>query len=135
MSFPDITGESDFQPVEDQIENNNNNDFNNFMNMDNKADMGPSSTALPELDYNTMGEIDEEEQKRIEERKKEEEERRKKIEEKINYELQIKNENREKAVKFMNEFEEYIIYIINIDKGIKILKIEKMKIWKMKNNF
>ena len=49
--------------------------------------------------------IDEEEAQRMEARKLEEEERRKKIEEKINYELNQKNQLREEARKFMDEWE------------------------------
>jgi hypothetical protein len=64
-----------------------NNAQNNFMNM-----------------YNMNNEIDEEEQKRINQRQEEANERRKKIEEKINYELKKKEELREKAVKYLNDF-------------------------------
>lgn len=49
--------------------------------------------------------LDEEEQKRIEARKQEEDERRKKIEEKINYELRQKEEIKDQARKYMEEYE------------------------------
>ena len=50
--------------------------------------------------------LSEEEQKRIEARKLEEDERRKKIEEKINLELKLKNELKEKASAFLVDFEQ-----------------------------
>lgn len=109
MSFPDLNNDNEFTPAEDENQNDNN-IYDNFMQMNNPINMA-SSDMTPTMGFSDKTqEIDEEEQKRIEARKQEEDERRKKIEEKINYELNVKTELREKAVQYVNEFEEYIYY-------------------------
>lgn len=48
--------------------------------------------------------FDENEQRRFEQRELEETERRRKITEKMELELKLKADNRERAIEFMNEF-------------------------------
>lgn len=105
MSFPDISPQEDeFQTVDDTIQNQN----NNFNPMDMPQTIEGNDNFSPIMDFNNnpQPEIDEEEQKRIQDRENEEKERRKKIEEKMELEIKLKNENREKAMEFIQQFEE-----------------------------
>ena len=78
-------------------------DLNNNINIDSMPEINNAQNNFMNM-YNMNNEIDEEEQKRINQRQEEANERRKKIEEKINYELKKKEELREKAVKYLNDF-------------------------------
>ena len=93
--FPsENTNMENFIPMKEQEDNI---DFNQNIN--------PESNNMNMMDMNNMNyEIDEEEQKRINDRQEEANERRKKIEEKRNYELKKKEELREKAVEYLNDF-------------------------------
>ena len=111
MSFPDFTNQEDpfqnpeqpgvgehenqneFSPIED-----NQNQFTRLEN--NQSDIPPK-----EGNKSSIPEIDEEEQKRLEQRMLEENERRQKITAKMELELKLKNEKREEAIAFINEFE------------------------------
>lgn len=110
MSFPDIgTQDNEFQMADDA----NNLGFN-FGPSDEQPNTQEEKKDSPIMDFmgynnnnpmNNPEEFDEEEQQRIAARNAEAEERRKKIEEKMELELKAKNENREKAIQFMNDFE------------------------------
>lgn len=85
--------------------------------MDNQgpSDMNDFKQPFPSNDMNTMNDMmnagpsnepfDEEEAQRIQDRQREENERRQKIEEKINLELKQKNELREQAKAYFDEWE------------------------------
>lgn len=104
MSFPDVlTQDNEFQMAD---EGNFGNNFGQMEDQTNKVEEKKGAPIMDFMGYNNnQEEFDEEEQQRIEARKAEAEERRKKIEEKMELELKLKNENREKAIQFMNEFE------------------------------
>ena len=80
--------------------NNNNTNINNDPFQSNPQVQNVFEQVQP------IEQIDEEEMKRQQDRLNEENERRKKIEEKHSIELSKKNELREKAVEYINEFEE-----------------------------
>ena len=98
--------------------NNQNNDFiqndfiqNDFINSNEKSQNTLENNQNNMFDMNNINNFElqnlsEEEQKRIEARKVEADERRKKIEEKINLELKLKNELKEKASAFLVDFEQ-----------------------------
>ena len=67
---------------------------------------GENNNSFPQVVQSPVEQIDEAEMQRQQDRMKEENERRQKIEEKITLELQKKNELKEKAMQFINEFEE-----------------------------
>ena len=123
MSSPDfIAQESQFHPTESyRIENkqNPNNQQNNFNQLEYLS--GDPSTPLQGVSMGmgrenkirnetssyigeTHAVFDENEQRRFEQRELEETERRRKITEKMELELKLKADNRERAIKFMNEF-------------------------------
>lgn len=83
--------------------NTNNNNVNN-----NNDPFTPQTTqnVFEQVQPQPIEQIDEEEMKRQQDRLNEENERRKKIEEKHSIELSKKNELREKAVEYINDFEE-----------------------------
>ena len=98
MSFPDLTNQEDpFQAVEQQSNNeiNPQGDFSPFQDNQN---MQTANVIEPQ--------VDEEEIKRQEQRMAEENERRQKIAAKQEMEMKMKNERREEAMKFINEFEQ-----------------------------
>ena len=98
MSFPDLTNQEDpFQNVEQQRSNDINpqGDFSPFQDNQN---MQTANIIEPQ--------VDEEEIKRQEQRMAEENERRQKIADKQEMEMKMKNERREEAMKFINEFEQ-----------------------------
>lgn len=100
MSFPDVSNQEDpFSEVQEGAENIEKKEQEDFTPIQDE----PQSTAQPEM--MTTNVIDEEEQERINKRNEEEAERRKKITEKMDLELKVKNERREKAVEFLNDFE------------------------------
>ena len=86
--------------TEPQTTNNNNTNINNDPFQSNPQVQNVFEQVQP------IEQIDEEEMKRQQDRLNEENERRKKIEEKHSIELSKKNELREKAVEYINEFEE-----------------------------
>ena len=86
--------------TEPQSTNNNNPNINNDPFQSNPQVQNVFEQVQP------IEQIDEEEMKRQQDRLNEENERRKKIEEKHSIELSKKNELREKAVEYINEFEE-----------------------------
>ena len=96
------------------IQNNNDfiqNDFNNIEEQGNFQNVTENEQKNVFEKNNYIGgfdvqEISEEEKKRMEARELEENERRKKIEEKINLELKLKNEIKEKASAYLLEFEQ-----------------------------
>ncbi len=88
----ETTNMENFIPLNDQQDNLNINE-NNF----------PPSIAMNMMINSNV--LNEEEQKKLEEREKEQIERRKKIKEKIQFELKKKEELREKAVEFLNDFQ------------------------------
>ena len=99
MSFPDLTNQEDpFQSVEEQksSEINPQGAFSPFE--DNQNIQTANNIIEPQLD--------EEEIKRQEQRMAEENERRQKIAAKQEMEMKMKNERREEAMKFINEFEQ-----------------------------
>ena len=79
---------------------------NNNVNNNNNPFQSNSQVTQPVFDQVQSQPIDEEEIKRQQDRLNEENERRKKIEEKHSIELSKKNELREKAVEYINDFEE-----------------------------
>ena len=88
--------------TEPQTTNNNNTNINN-----NPFQSNPQvQNVFEQVQPQPIEQIDEEEMKRQQDRLNEENERRKKIEEKHSIELSKKNELREKAVEYINEFEE-----------------------------
>ena len=88
--------------TEPQTTNNNNTNINNDPFQSNPQVQNVFEQVQPQ----PIEQIDEEEMKRQQDRLNEENERRKKIEEKHSIELSKKNELREKAVEYINEFEE-----------------------------
>ena len=88
--------------TEPQSTNNNNPNINNDPFQSNPQ----VQTVFEQVQSQPIEQIDEEEMKRQQDRLNEENERRKKIEEKHSIELSKKNELREKAVEYINEFEE-----------------------------
>ena len=82
-----------------EVDNTN---FQREINENNIINVDPLSNAV----------FDEEEQKRFEQRQAEENERNRKISEKQELELKLKNELREKAMLYINEFEKYFSSII-----------------------
>ena len=123
MSSPDFMAqESQFHPTESyRIENikNTNNQQNNFNQIEYLS--GDPSTPIQGVSVGMGGEnknrnetssyigethvvFDENEQRRFEQRELEETERRRKITEKMELEIKLKADNRERAIKFMNEF-------------------------------
>ena len=88
--------------TEPQSTNNNNPNINNDPFQSNPQ----VQTVFEQVQPQPIEQIDEEEMKRQQDRLNEENERRKKIEEKHSIELSKKNELREKAVEYINEFEE-----------------------------
>ena len=99
MSFPDLTNQEDpFQSVEEQ----------------NSSEVNPQGAFSPFEDNQNIQtanniiepQLDEEEIKRQEQRMAEENERRQKIAAKQEKEMKMKNERREEAMKFINEFEQ-----------------------------
>ena len=86
--------------TEPQTTNNNNTNINNDPFQSNPQVQNVFEQVQP------IEQIDEEEMKRQQDRLNEENERRKKIEEKHSIELSKKNELREKAVEYINDFEE-----------------------------
>ena len=104
MSFPDVSNQEDpFQAAEDSTHIESSNPPQEPPQEPPQSQSEPFSQPVETPSEQTQ--IDPEEEKRVKERLAEEEERRKKITEKIELELKIKNENREKAVEYMNEFE------------------------------
>ena len=95
-------GGFDFLNNGDQINNDNNQNNNDPFQGENNV---PDNNSFPQV-VQPVEQIDEAEIQRQQDRMKEESERRQKIEEKISIELQKKNELKEKAMQFMNEFEE-----------------------------
>ena len=85
-----------------QVNNDNNQNNNDPFQGENNV---PDNNSFPQV-VQPVEQIDEAEIQRQQDRMKEESERRQKIEEKISIELQKKNELKEKAMQFMNEFEE-----------------------------
>ena len=81
---------------------------NNVINNNDPFQSNPQVTqpAFDQVQSQPIEQIDEEEIKRQQDRLNEENERRKKIEEKHSIELSKKNELREKAVEYINDFEE-----------------------------
>ena len=97
MSFPDLTNQEDqFQNV-DQPQSNEVNPQVAFSPFEDNQNI---QTA------NIEPQVDEEEIKRQEQRMAEENERRQKIAAKQEMEMKMKNERREEAMKFINEFEQ-----------------------------
>lgn len=90
---PDFIVQDD--PFAPSTTNEVDNQFQRETNENNIVNVEPISNAV----------FDEEEQKRFEQRQAEENERNKKIAEKQALELKLKNELREKAMLFINEFE------------------------------
>ena len=88
--------------TEPQTTNNNNTNINNDPFQSNPQVQNVFEQVQPQ----PIEQIDEEEMKRQQDRLNEENERRKKIEEKHSIELSKKNELREKAVEYINDFEE-----------------------------
>ena len=88
--------------TEPQTTNNNNTNINNDPFQSNPQVQNVFEQVQPQ----PIEQIDEEEMKRQQDRLNEENERRKMIEEKHSIELSKKNELREKAVEYINEFEE-----------------------------
>ena len=95
-------GGFDFLNNGDQVNNDNNQNNNDPFQGENNV---PDNNSFPQV-VQPVEQIDEAEIQRQQDRMKEESERRQKIEEKISIELQKKNELKEKAMQFMNEFEE-----------------------------
>ena len=95
-------GGFDFLNNVDQINNDNNQNNNDPFQGENNV---PDNNSFPQV-VQPVEQVDEAEIQRQQDRMKEESERRQKIEEKISIELQKKNELKEKAMQFMNEFEE-----------------------------
>lgn len=85
--------------IPNEVDNTN---FQREINENNNINVDPLSNAV----------FDEEEQKRFEQRQAEENERNRKISEKKELELKLKNELREKAMLYINEFEKYFSSII-----------------------
>ena len=98
---PDFIAQNDpFTPtISNEVDNTN---FQREINENNIINVDPLSNAV----------FDEEEQKRFEQRQAEENERNRKISEKQELELKLKNELREKAMLYINEFEKYFSSII-----------------------
>ena len=92
----------DFLNNGDQVNNDNNQNNNDPFQGENNV---PDNNSFPQV-VQPVEQIDEAEIQRQQDRMKEESERRQKIEEKISIELQKKNELKEKAMQFMNEFKE-----------------------------
>lgn len=91
--------------------NNNNTDFDYTSNIPLGMNSSPNQNEIPINDGNTKApskqfEFDEEEQNRIAQREAEAAERAKKIREKMEIELRVKNELRQKAIEYMNTFTE-----------------------------
>ena len=95
-------GGFDFLNNGDQVNNDNNQNNNDPFQGENNV---PDNNSFPQV-VQPVEQVDEAEIQRQQDRMKEESERRQKIEEKISIELQKKNELKEKAMQFMNEFEE-----------------------------
>ena len=95
-------GGFDFLNNGDQVNNDNNQNNNDPFQGENNV---PDNNSFPQV-VQPVEQIDEAEIQRQQDRMKEESERRQKIEEKISIELQKKNELKEKAMQFMNEFKE-----------------------------
>ena len=95
-------GGFDFLNNGDQVNNDNNQNNNAPFQGENNV---PDNNSFPQV-VQPVEQVDEAEIQRQQDRMKEESERRQKIEEKISIELQKKNELKEKAMQFMNEFEE-----------------------------
>ena len=103
-------------PDEVQIENmefnnNNNNNYQGFNDNYNRQNLSFSSIPCEDNQVNDINfgltqddRIDENERKRIEERKIEEEQRRAKIMKKMNDELRIKQESRDKALEYIENW-------------------------------
>ena len=99
---------NDFQPIEDSSNPNTNpippTSENNNFNMDQMNDMFQNLDTNNKISSSPT--IDEEEQKRISDRQKEADERKEKINKKMQEEEEKRMDIRNKAVKYLAEFEE-----------------------------
>lgn len=101
MDFPDFDNDNNDIVVNDETTQKVNNNFNNF-NYNENAFYTPSNNVFEDFGAVTT---DPEELNRINERKKEEDERRKKLNDKISKELEDKKILREKAFKYLENWE------------------------------
>ena len=96
-------GGFDFLNNGEQVNNDNNANNNDpFQATNNDI----SNNQFPQVAQPPLEQVDEAEIQRQQDRMKEENERRQKIEEKMSIEIQKKNELKEKAMQFINDFEE-----------------------------
>ena len=97
----------DFQSVPEQSQQKSSLDDMLNMNFQPMSDDSkPKDDMNLNMDLNINNKVDEEEQKRIADRKREADERREKINQKIQKEMELRNEIIKKAREYMIEFEE-----------------------------